>query len=139
MTRRDFIRNFPLAVAGATFLFGLFPTRVSAEEAAKKPKVRPPRPLGTCGGWVDKEGNGICDRSEVGEKRCGAKKCPGHKENSLREAATKNGAPYGTCAAWVVQEGKGFCSLSSRDANPCNYAKCPAHKSAIAGAAAPKV
>lgn len=139
MTRRDFILKLPLAVAGATCLFGLFPSKASAEEAAKKPMVRPPRPLDTCGGWVDQEGNGICDRSESGQKPCGAKKCAGHKDNLLRQNAKERGAPEGTCAAWVAEAGKGFCSLSSRAANPCNYVKCPAHKSAVAGAAVPKI
>lgn len=129
-TRRDFLRMMPTTLCGLAFLGGWAPTLAAAAEANPPAKAKPPRPPRTCGGWVDRGGNGICDRSENGGG-CKALKCPSNKGNPKIAAAKAKGAPDGICGLWDDPPKRGFCSLSARDAEPCPYAACPAHQSKV--------
>jgi len=127
LTRRNLILRTPAILAGL-LLFGSGLFRTASAQQSKNPAKRPP---GTCGGWVDKDMNGCCDRSEGGAKPCGAKNCPAHKDNSKRQDAKDKGAPEGVCALWKDSESQGFCEISNRDSNPCIYTACPAHRSKV--------
>ena len=129
-TRREFLGSTLLFVAA---LVCVGQRSLGAPAAGTKPAAKPagkPRPPGTCGGWTDPGGNGICDRSENGPKPCGAVRCPGHKDNAKRDAARAAGAPDGTCAQWEDPPKAGFCSVSTRADNPCIWVQCPANKNA---------
>jgi hypothetical protein len=108
-------------------------TCLAAQEGHKKDKPAAPRPPGTCGGWTDKDRNGICERSQrTGEDRCTSRKCPANQGNPLRETAKANGAPEGTCALWEDPNQAGSCAVCVRAENPCVYTACPAHKNTTA-------
>jgi len=127
LTRRNLILRTPAVLAGL-FLFGGGLFRTASAQQPKPPAKRPPN---TCGGWADKDANGVCDRSEGGAKPCGKTACPGHKDHSKRQDAKEKGAPEGTCALWKDSDSQGFCAVSDRDSNPCIYTACPAHKSKV--------
>ena len=122
MDRRQFLKS---AGVGSLLLLG---KRVLAAPAAKPAAVPKPRPPGTCGGWTDKDGNGMCDNSERNVKPCGNLKCPGNAGNVARAETKKNGAPAGTCALWKDPEKKGFCAVCADAPKPCLYTICPAHR-----------
>lgn len=124
LTRRNLILRTPAFLAGILLFGGGLFRSAQAQEVKKAPK-RPPK---TCGKWTDKDKNGCCDRSEGGEKTCGATNCPGHKDHPKRQAAKDNGAPKGTCALWKDSDSQGFCEISTRESAPCTYNTCPAHK-----------
>jgi hypothetical protein len=117
-SRRAFFKFFLIGVSGLSGL-RIF----SAENKQKKPEK--PRPPQTCGGYIDRNGDGVCERSEQAQKTCDVVKCPGHKKNVLRKTAKKNGAPEGTCAIWADPKEQGFCDKAQ---DPCIYTTCPAHK-----------
>lgn len=126
LTRRNFLSKILMTVYGVAFL-GSGGVSIASAAAKKKPRptMRPPR---TCGGWTDKDLNGSCDHSESGRKPCTSRKCPGHKDNSRRKSAKRNGAPEGTCALWKDLNKKGYCTLSIHKRKPCTYKLCVAHK-----------
>ena len=122
-TRRHLLtRIAPAALA----ILGLALLSVTSSIAAKE-QQKPPRPPGTCGGYVDKDGNGACDRSEKAEQPCEAEKCPGNIKNRKREIAKDKGAPEGACALWADSKSNGYCSISARKTKGCDYTNCPAH------------
>ena len=129
VTRRAFLGSSVLFALAATCAarpaLGM-PAAPGASGAAAKP-----HPPGTCGRWTDLKGNGICDRSEEGDKPCRNVNCPGNKNNAKRDTLRAKGAPANTCAQWDDTAKAGYCSVT------CNWVACPANKNA-AGAAAKK-
>jgi hypothetical protein len=140
LTRRQFLGSTVLfAVAAA--VGGRAAAAPANGAAAPANGARPagkPRPPGTCGGWADGDGNGICDRSENGPKPCGAARCPGHKAHPARAGLKAKGAPEGACAQWADPSKAGFCAVSGRPDSPCVWVACPAHKKTTAAKAAAK-
>lgn len=122
MNRRQFIK-----MSGISFLGVACPGLLQAKPAAPA-NASKPRPLGTCGGFVDADRNGSCDRSERKTKPCGATKCPGHVHNPARAIAARDGAPAGSCAGWRDPRKSGFCALSAARPKACLYKVCPAHR-----------
>src|SRR3989339_777804 len=96
-SRRAMLKGLFLGAAAWAFK-SLLPGSASLAGENKPAAPKPPRPPGTCGGWCDKTGNGMCDRSEQATKPCGALKCAGNKSNVSRKDAKAKGAPDGTCA-----------------------------------------
>jgi hypothetical protein len=129
-TRRDFLRMVPTTLCGLALLGGWVPGAAEAAETPPTATPRPPCPPRTCGGWGDRDNNGICDRSENGGA-CKAVNCPANKDNPQIAEAKANGAPDGICGLWTDPEKKGFCGVSARDAYPCPYTVCPAHRSKV--------
>ena len=107
MTRREFFKASAV-LAGALLLSRFVGTSVAAPvgQPRKMAAARPPR---TCGGWIDQNGNGACDRSEKGSGGCQSRQCPGSLVNPKRQALAKAGAPAGVCAAWEDPGRRGFC------------------------------
>lgn len=131
LTRRNLILRTPALLAGLLLFGGGFFRSASGHETKKTPK----RPPGTCGGWSDKNLDGICERSEGGSKPCNALNCPSNKNNSKRLSAEKKGAPPGVCGLWKDSDSQGFCEVSVREESPCAYADCPAHRDKAAPSA----
>jgi hypothetical protein len=124
LTRRNLILRTPAFLAGLLLFGGGFFRSVTAAVVKKNPK----RPPGTCGGWLDRNLNGTCERSEGGPKPCNSQNCPANKKNSKRHMAKDNGAPDGACALWKDSDSQGFCEVSIRASTPCAHDACPAHK-----------
>lgn len=125
LTRRSLILRTPAFFAGLLLLGN------GLSASAAQPVKNPKRPPGTCGGWVDKDGNGCCDRSENGPKPCGKVNCPAHAENSKWKSAKKNGAPKGACVQWKDPDSQGYCELSVREESPCLCESCPANRNHV--------
>ncbi len=120
-SRRSFIKASLFTAAACCSL-----SLLSADKDPKKPQA--PRPPGSCGGYSDKNRNGVCDRSEQGAKPCPSTKCPAGKMNPQWEAAKAKGAPAGSCAIWSDDKKLGYCEICDREQSPCLYEPCPSHK-----------
>lgn len=136
LTRRTFLGRIAVA-ALATLVLAPFGRKASAAPAPHGGGNAPrkPKPLNTCGGWTDRNGDGVCERSEAVSKPCGAIRCPANKGNANWAGIRKKGAPKGVCALWDATTPTGVCSLSARAENPCLCTQCPAaaKKSGAAG------
>ena len=130
MTRREFFKC--TAVLAGALMLGRFAGAASAAPALQGKKVVPARPPRTCGGWIDQNGNGACDRSENGLRGCQSRQCPGSLVNPKRQTLAKSGAPAGVCTAWEDPGRRGFCAVSARPASACAYTSCPAHRASKA-------
>jgi len=118
--RREFLKRlFLIAVAVSA---GRYFTRFAAGQEKK-----PARPPGTCSGYTDRNGDGVCDRSAP-DGGCRNAACPANRMNSQWATAKAVGAPAGSCSQWQDPEKKGFCAVCVREKNPCLYTVCPAHK-----------
>ncbi len=125
MNRREFLGRLALPILAAAAV--LHRTAGNAEAASHQamPGNAKPKPPGTCGGWVDRNGNGICERSENGS--CNAAKCSANKLNPKFAEIAKAGAPKGACALWEDKSKAGFCSVSAKK-DGCLCLTCPANK-----------
>jgi hypothetical protein len=129
--RRDVLRG--LMLGGLAFVTA----RPAAGQAATAAKpAKPPR---TCGAWTDPAGNGRCDRSEKSGQRCGAVRCPGHRDNAARRAFREAGAPEGVCALWSDPGKNGYCGGSESKELACAYVACPAHRDRAGNSKRPPV